>query len=82
MKEAACKTDLGPLIRKLLEQQQEIEHLRAELQNAYDLTKTITAERDEARRRLCIWAQDDAHGDGREYAREQGWDCFPQEDGK
>lgn len=42
---------------------------------------TLTAERDEARRRLCIWAQDDAHGDGTEYAREQGWDCF-KEDGK
>jgi FtsZ-binding cell division protein ZapB len=27
-----------------------IELLRAELQNAYDLTKTLTAERDEARR--------------------------------
>lgn len=41
----------------------------------------LRAERDEARRRLCIWAQDDSHGDGREYAKEQGWDCF-KEDGE
>ena len=39
---------------------------------------TLKAERDEARRRLCIWAQDDSHGDGREYAKEQGWDCFKE----
>ena len=40
----------------------------------------MKAERDEARRRLCIWAQDDSHGDGREYAKEQGWDCFKEDD--
>lgn len=36
---ATCRTDLGPLTRKLLEQQQEIERLRVE--------------RDEARRSVC-----------------------------
>jgi len=44
----------------------------------WDRIHSLTAERDEARRRLCIWAQDDAHGDGTEYAREQGWDCFKE----
>jgi hypothetical protein len=46
MKEAACRTDLGPLTKKLLEQQHVIERLRAESQNAYERTKTLTAERD------------------------------------
>jgi hypothetical protein len=65
MKQSACKTDLGPLTRKLLEQQQEIERLRSE--------------RDEARRELCkshahgvLSAED--------LAMFIGWDCFPQED--
>lgn len=31
---ATCRTDLGPLTRKLLEQQQEIERLRAERDEA------------------------------------------------
>jgi hypothetical protein len=53
----------------------------AEIKRLRQENATLTAERDEARRRLCIWAQDDAYGDGREYAREQGWDCF-KEDGK
>jgi hypothetical protein len=71
----------------------EIERLRVELQNAYDLTKTLTAERDEARRQrdqarrtLCkvlvmtrpSGSTQDQHG----FAKEMGWDCFPQEDGK
>lgn len=86
MKEAACKTDLGPLTRKLLEQQQEIERLRAELQNVYDLIKTLTAERDEARRLCCERAAMDEsgyvkHGDMLHFAESRGWDLF-KEDGK
>ena len=73
---------------RLLEAADEIERLREQLRLAnIDATNNeaeaneLRAERDEARRRLCIWAQDDSHGDGREYAKEQGWDCF-KEDGK
>jgi hypothetical protein len=66
----------------------EIERLREQLrlanidafQSEADASQ-LRAERDEARRRLCIWAQDDSHGDGREYAKEQGWDCFEREQG-
>lgn len=64
---AACRTDLGPLTRKLLEQQQEIERIRAE--------------RDEARRELCVAEamlspRDDKTP--RMEAAERGWDCFKE----
>jgi hypothetical protein len=73
MKEAACRTDLGPLTKKLLYQQQVIERL--------------TAERDEARRELCRWSSFyyEEHIDinegpprarDREEAARRGWDCF------
>ena len=57
---ATCRTDLGPLTRKLLEQQQEIERLRVIVQgwehsarNAERDMATLRAERDEARRSVC-----------------------------
>jgi hypothetical protein len=59
----------------------ELESMARRIDALEELTERLTAERDEARRRLCIWAQDDSHGDGREYAKEQGWDCY-EEDGK
>jgi len=66
MKEAACRTDLGPLTKKLLEQQQVIERL--------------TAERDEARRMYCGRVSRDVPLDAFDIAKNHGWDCFPQED--
>ena len=67
MSDAPCRTDLGPLTKRLLEQQQEIELLRAE--------------RDEARRELCqlIFTNRGLRPSG--YATYRGWDCF-KEDGK
>jgi hypothetical protein len=62
MKEAACRTDLGPLTKKLLEQQQVIERL--------------TAERDKARRELCQEIFTNGGLRPSEYARHRGWDCF------
>jgi hypothetical protein len=63
MKKAACRTDLGPLTKKLLEQQQAIERL--------------TAERDLARRQVCrsraSCIQDKTP---EEIANALGWDCF------
>jgi len=75
MKEAACRTDLGPLTKKLLEQQKVIERL--------------IAERDEARRELCRWSSfyyeehiDLNAGPPRERdleeAERRGWDCFKE----
>ena len=60
----------------------DIERLRVELQNAYDLTKTLTAERDEARRMYCGRVSRDVQPDAFEIAKNPGWDCFSQEDGK
>jgi hypothetical protein len=69
MKEAACRTDLGPLTKKLLEQQQVIERL--------------TAERDRARRTLCqvlVLTRPPGSKQGeRGFAKEMGWDCYKQE---
>jgi hypothetical protein len=65
MKEAACKTDLGPLTKKLLEQQQVIERL--------------TAERDEARREVCRWAFKMPQLQ-RKLAMDRAWDCWKKED--
>jgi len=62
MKEAACRTDLGPLTKKLLEQQQVIERL--------------TIERDKARRELCHEIFTNGGLRPSEYARHRGWDCF------
>lgn len=39
--------------KPLREAKQEIDRLRDELQNAYELTKTLTAERDEAKMKLA-----------------------------
>jgi hypothetical protein len=65
MKEAACRTDLGPLTKKLLEQQQVIERL--------------TAERDEARRMYCGRVSRDVQPDAFDIAKNHGWDCFEEE---
>jgi hypothetical protein len=62
MKEATCRTDLGPLTKKLLEQQQLIERL--------------TAERDEARREICENVAMFESVNAKQLAQERGWDCF------
>jgi hypothetical protein len=75
MSDAPCRTDLGPLTKRLLEQQQEIERLRAE--------------RDEARRWVCSMLENlssvkrlGVPGNGTKYdfANEQGWDCYKGDD--
>jgi hypothetical protein len=43
---------------------------------------TITAERDEARRMYCGRVSRDVQPDAFDIAKNHGWDCFPQEDGK
>ena len=65
---ATCRTDLGPLTRKLLEQQQEIERLRAE--------------RDEVRQSYCSLMEAYRGGDGRVTANKLGWGYLFEEDGK
>ena len=92
---ATCRTDLGPLTRKLLEQQQEIERLRAErdearqerdavkgyLEAADDVrircVAAIRAERDAARRQVCVTLYTDKEMQ-RNHACLCGWDCFKE----
>ena len=42
----------------------------------------LTAERDEARRMYCGRVSRDVQPDAFDIAKNHGWDCFPQEDGK
>jgi hypothetical protein len=42
----------------------------------------IASERDEARQRLCKVVGDNRDMWGEDVAKEYGWDCFGQEDGK
>jgi hypothetical protein len=55
--------------------QREIDILRAALAKS-------NAERDEARRMYCGRVSRDVPLDAFEIAKNHGWDCFPQEDGK
>lgn len=91
---ASCRTDLGPLTRKLLEQQQEIERLRVIVQgwehsarNAERDMAALRAERDEVRQSYCSLMEAYRGGDGRVTANKLGWGyLFPRrpkkEDGK
>ena len=59
----------------------EIERLRAKLQNAYDRTKTLTDDRDRARIEVCkLLAVDDLLRSDEEIAAGRGWDCFDRGD--
>ena len=49
---------------------------------AADTIERLTAERDDARRRLCKVVGDNRDMWGEDVAKEYGWDCFGQEDGK
>ena len=49
---------------------------------AADAIERLTAERDEARRMYCGRVSRDVPLDAFDIAKNHGWDCFPQEDGK
>jgi hypothetical protein len=49
---------------------------------AADAIERLTAERDEARRMYCGRVSRDVQPDAFDIAKNHGWDCFPQEDGK
>jgi hypothetical protein len=68
MTDNRCNPDLSKLSATLVQQQREIERL--------------TAERDEARRMYCGRVSRDVQPDAFDIAKNHGWDCFPQEDGK
>jgi hypothetical protein len=52
------------------------------MREAQELIKRLTAERDEARRMYCGRVSRDVPLDAFDIAKNHGWDCFPQEDGK
>jgi hypothetical protein len=49
---------------------------------AADTIERLTAERDEARRMYCGRVSRDVQPDAFDIAKNHGWNCFPQEDGK
>jgi hypothetical protein len=52
------------------------------MDEAADTIVRLTAERDEARRMYCGRVSRDVQPDAFDIAKNHGWDCFPQEDGK
>jgi hypothetical protein len=52
------------------------------VEDAADEIERLTAERDEARRMYCGRVSRDVPLDAFGIAKNHGWDCFPQEDGK
>jgi hypothetical protein len=52
------------------------------LREAANAIDNLTAERDEARRMYCGRVSRDVPLDAFGIAKNHGWDCFPQEDGK
>jgi hypothetical protein len=59
-----------------------IEELRWVLEENRREVERLTAERDEARRMYCGRVSRDVQPDAFDIAKNHGWDCFPQEDGK
>jgi hypothetical protein len=59
-----------------------IEELRWVLEENRREVERLTAERDEARRMYCGRVSRDVQPDAFDIAKNHGWNCFPQEDGK
>lgn len=57
---------------------EEIERLRAELDEARQEIKRLRAERDAARRLVCRYTKK-TYRTLREMAEERGWDCYAKE---
>jgi hypothetical protein len=66
---------LDPMM--VLQAAEVIERLRELLENSYEFTKTLTAERDEARRLVCR-SQFTMTELQHDYAKAKGWDCFEE----
>jgi len=58
-----------------------IKALTEERDECVRMANKLTAERDEARREVCVWQGLDTATKSNEVARVRGWDCF-KEDGK
>ncbi len=51
------------------------------MDEAADTIERLTAERDEARREICVMLEDATNNHRKNHAKRWGWDCF-KEDGK
>jgi len=70
----------GPIVPNVCTDAAEaIERLRARVGQLEADASALAAERDEARRKLCIWYELHKRGDGTGTANEFGWDCFKQD---
>jgi hypothetical protein len=58
-----------------------IEELRWALEENRKENATLTAERDEARREICVMLEDATNNHRENHAKRWGWDCY-KEDGK
>lgn len=58
-----------------------IEELRWALEENRREVARLTAERDEARREICVMLEDATNNHRENHAKRWGWDCF-KEDGK
>jgi hypothetical protein len=58
-----------------------IEALRSALEAYRQENATLTAERDEARREICVMLEDATNNHRENHAKRWGWDCY-KEDGK
>lgn len=63
----------------------EIERLRKELDNRINMCDMrsekileLTAERDEARREICVMLEDATNNHRKNHAKRWGWDCFKE----
>jgi hypothetical protein len=73
------KSDIVTRLRAVFHNDRSVELMNRE---AADEIERLTAERDEARRMYCGRVSRDVPLDAFGIAKNYGWDCFPQEDGK
>jgi len=80
-KHDALHIEHAQTLRELNEDRERISFLRGALRAisdvAADTIVRLRAERDEARREVCALDADTAE-DQREFARQRGWDCWPE----
>jgi hypothetical protein len=83
------RTDLPPdVLRDICEAYEYMQLLRDELTERIHMCDMrsekileLTAERDEARREICVMLEDATNNHRENHAKRWGWDCF-KEDGK
>ena len=62
--------------------EEEREYLNETIRSLNNQLVDALRERDEARRMYCGRVSRDVQPDAFDIAKNHGWDCFPQEDGK